>query len=172
MKHATFFGGAIREVTPEYGESIAIGELLAEKGYTVKCGGYFGLMEAVCQGVSNKKGHSIGITCATFKNTKGNEYLSETIVATDIFDRLKLLLSDSTVFIIQKGGIGTLSELALLIDINRKESDQPTIIIFGDEWNQMILGIKQMMSEKDFAKLNIYNFSEFEKHKEEIENLI
>lgn len=44
-KYATFFGGAINDrTTKEYSDSILIGELLALNGYTIKNGGYRGLM--------------------------------------------------------------------------------------------------------------------------------
>ena len=84
MKNATLFGGGLNITNSlDYKETIKIGELLAEYNFTVKNGGYKGLMEAVSKGVSNNEGTVIGVTCASFKSTKGNEYLSETIVEGD-----------------------------------------------------------------------------------------
>ena len=76
MKHAAFFGGGMKDTESiEYKETILIGNLLADKGYLVKNGGYYGLMEAVSKGVSENNGIVHGFTYKTFKSTKGNKYL-------------------------------------------------------------------------------------------------
>jgi len=50
-KYATLFGGAMNITDSlEYKETVMIGELLVEKGYTVKNGGYRGMMEADTNG--------------------------------------------------------------------------------------------------------------------------
>ncbi|MBU0458608.1 hypothetical protein KKF03_04130 [Patescibacteria group bacterium] len=62
-KFATTFGGS--GYTPDsiqYQDGIRLGTFLAEQGYTVKCGGYYGLMEAVSQGVHEAGGQIRGIT--------------------------------------------------------------------------------------------------------------
>ncbi len=145
-KYATLFGGGLNDRnTLEYTETILIGELLAEKGYIVKNGGYRGLMEAVSKGVANKNGFSIGYTCETFNYTKGNKYLSELNVEKDIYNRLRSLMLDSSVFIIQKGGIGTLSELTLLLDNIRKMDNPPKILIVSETWKPFIKLLENIM---------------------------
>lgn len=136
-KKATFFGGAIGDTeTKEYQETILIGELLAQHNFIVKNGGYRGLMEAISKGVKNKNGNAIGYTCKSFNTIIGNDYLSESIVCNDIYERLKSLITDSDLFIVQKGGIGTLSELFLCLDIIRKidKKERPRVILIGDFW--------------------------------------
>lgn len=169
MKYATFFGGAINTISQEYHESVEIGEMLAKKGYTVKCGGYGGLMKAVCLGVSNQKGYSIGITCATFPTSTGNKYLTETIVAEDLFQRLKFLFEQSELFIFQKGGIGTLSELTLLLDFCRKKKreEQPTIVVIGKHWKETVDNLVcQILNAEEVVKLEFMYFNTFEEFKE------
>ena len=80
-KVAAVFGGGARVTdTKEYLDTVAIGRILAENGYWVKCGGYYGIMEAVSKGVSEVGGTVSGITCKTFPSAVGNKYLTETIV--------------------------------------------------------------------------------------------
>ena len=134
MKIATFFGAArIDEESKEYLDTIKIGTILSEKGYKVRNGGYGGLMEAVSIGCNRVKGEVDGITCSTFGFTKGNPYLSNCVVAKDIYDRLRILIDESDIFIVQIGGIGTLSELSLTLDECRKRKNKPKIFLIGDK---------------------------------------
>ena len=141
IKYATFFGGAMNDTTTkEYQDSTYIGHLLALRGYQVKNGGYRGLMEAVSFGVrlSSRKSKAIGYTCKSFGSTKGNQYLDEVIECEDIFDRLRGLINESEVFVVQKGGIGTLAELFLTLGIIRKSKNPPKIFLIGDEYKNLI----------------------------------
>lgn len=138
MKIASVFGGAMDDTTTkEYLETIKIGTLLSKHGYTVKTGGYRGIMEAASKGATQNNGKAIGITCKLLGGVRGNKYLSETIVTETIYDRLELLLKDSTVVIGQVGGVGTLAEIFLLLDINRKERKDITIYLMGDMWKEI-----------------------------------
>lgn len=154
-KYATFFGGAINDTTTkEYADSILIGELLTRKGYTVKNGGYRGLMEAVSKGATSvKNGKAIGFTCESFGSVKGNEYLTETIPCEDIYDRLRALITNSELFIVQAGGIGTLSELSLLLDIVRKRNVKPKIFILGENWDYIMQAASVVIPGTDFDSL-------------------
>lgn len=160
-KIATTFGGAINDTTTkEYQESILIGKLLSSKSFMVRNGGYRGLMEGISKGVYENKGFVTGITCSTFKSTKGNQYLTRNVVATDIFDRLKLLIEESNVFIVQRGGVGTLSEISLVIDIARKLENPPKIYLIGDIWKQIF---ETILNDKEKELLTFcLNYKEFE----------
>jgi uncharacterized protein (TIGR00730 family) len=155
-KTATIFGGGQKAITVEYAAAQKIARELAKKNYTIKSGGYSGIMEAASRGSVEEGGEAIGVTCATFPSTKGNEYLTTTVVANDIFDRLRVLM-DSDLFIIMKGGIGTLSEFFLLWDIIRKQKNSPKIILVGDHWERIInsLKISGLISSKEENLLEI-----------------
>jgi len=168
-KRATIFGGSRtgKKPTQEYIETVAIGRELASFGYEVKTGGYGGIMEAASRGVAEYGGVSLGYTCKTFPTTQGNQYLTNTIVADDIFDRLRMLISDTDLFIVQKGGLGTLAELFLTLDICRKMQNPPRIILFGEHWKEIMEPIEPMLSAKEFHlyeivtsiyDLNIYQY--------------
>lgn len=112
MKYATTFGASKIDDKKLYEEGVELGRFLAQLGYTVKCGGYQGLMEAVSKGVHIENGQIIGVRLKEFEHLRqDNPYLTEKITADDIFERLKILTKDSELFVVQYGRIGTLNEL-------------------------------------------------------------
>ncbi len=152
IKYATLFGGGHRDTTTiEYQETILIGKLLVDNGFIVKNGGYFGLMEAVSKGASENNGKVFGFTCRSFRSIKGNEYLTKNIPCDDLYVRLRCLLEESKVFIVQRGGLGTLSEIATLLDEARKMETPPKIYVIGNIWKQVFDSLKLIMSDKEYA---------------------
>lgn len=134
-KYATFFGAARTDKeSQEYIDSVKIGTILAEKGYITRNGGYGGLMEAVSMGVRAARGEVEGFTCGTFGFTRGNSYLTKCTIAPDIYDRLRMLIASSDIFIVQVGGIGTLAELCLTLDESRRRKNKPLIFLIGNHW--------------------------------------
>ncbi len=167
-KYATLFGGAGRDrESNEYKETVLIGQLLAENDFIIKNGGYGGMMEAVSKGATSKNGKAIGVTCKQVGSEKGNSFLSETIVTQTLFERLQILIENTELFIVQKGGIGTLSEVFLTLDIIRKEKTQqrPKIYFIGEVWNDVISNLKSNLipkHEHDLFKI-VNDFEAFKK---------
>ena len=116
MRVATTFGASqIDRSAPEFAEGVALGRLLAERGYIVKCGGYDGLMGAVSLGVREAGGECIGVTLEAFDRMRPqNPNLSRKIVAKSLYERLELLIEGSELFVAQKGSIGTLNEIFMV----------------------------------------------------------
>ena len=115
MRYATTFGASKMEDKKIYNEGVELGKFLAKKGYIVKCGGYGGLMEAVSKGVKEAGGEIIGITLKYFDEIRPkNLYLTKKIQAKDLFERLKLLIEGSELFVAQVGSIGTLNEIFMV----------------------------------------------------------
>jgi hypothetical protein len=175
LKYATFFGGARNDTTTkEYLETVEIAQFLAEKGYCIKNGGYRGIMEASSKGARLGGGKAIGITCKEVGAAKGNEFLSETIVTDKLYQRLALLIENTAVFVVQRGGIGTISELFLVLDIIRKmnPNHRPKVYLIGEIWHesmqrfantfipkhehalwQVILGVKDFKKEMETIEI-------------------
>ena len=150
-KYAALFGGSGNNTqSKEYLETVEIGSFLANHGYIIKNGGYGGMMEAVSKGAFQVGGKAIGVTCKQVGSAKGNSYLSETIVTDKLYDRLKFLMEDTSLFIVQRGGIGTLSEVFLALDIIRKESEnsRPKIYFIGSIWKDVIDALKSSLIPK------------------------
>ncbi len=135
MKVATTFGSSKVEDAKLYEEGVELGKFLASKGYTVKCGGYQGLMEAVSKGVKEANGKVIGIRLKHFENLRQeNPYLDITIVAKDLTERLKLLTMDSELFVVQKGSIGTLNELFFVWALKYSLGETFRVCLIGKEY--------------------------------------
>lgn len=159
MKYATTFGSStIQPHEKEYEEGVALGKFLAIQGYTVKCGGYQGLMEAVSKGAYEAGGKTIGICLEHFESKRPkNPYLSEKIITSDLYGRLKGLMDDSSLFIIQKGSLGTFNELLLIwtqayIGLNQNIR----MCLIGPEW-QSIKCLKLPIEEHLWAMLEFYD---------------
>ena len=158
-KYAALFGGSGKDKTTlEYTDTVKIGRLLADIGYVVKNGGYGGMMEAVSYGAQRQGGEVIGVTCKQVGATIGNDFLTETIVTEDLYDRLKVLINNTELFIVQKGGIGTLSEVFLVLDIIRKEplATRPVMIFIGNVWKKVIEVVKkQLLPDHEYELFQI-----------------
>lgn len=156
MKIASVFGGAMNDrTTKEYLDTVQIGRILSEYGYAVKNGGYHGLMEAAAKGAFENGGVTIGCTCKTFHTTIGNEYLTKTIISENIFERLNNLITGTDLFILSRGGIGTLAELFLVLDIVRKKKEKPYILLIGEVWVNIIESLRALVSDKELGYLTI-----------------
>lgn len=89
-----------------------VGELLAERGVTVICGGGIGVMAAVAAGARSKNGLVVGIRPGN-ERTSASPDLSATIV-TNMGDARNAIIVWSADAVIAIGGSwGTLSEVAL-----------------------------------------------------------
>ncbi|UII77169.1 LOG family protein [Flagellimonas sp. HMM57] len=145
-KYATLFGGSgNNRNSKEYLETITIGKILSKNGFTVKNGGYGGMMEAISKGAAQSGGKTIGITCKQVGTSEGNPFLTETIVTDKLYQRLQLLIEDTEVFVVQKGGIGTLSEVFLTLDVLRKEASKKRIYFIGEVWESALESLKQLL---------------------------
>ncbi|NAS30026.1 hypothetical protein GTQ40_03495 [Flavobacteriaceae bacterium R38] len=173
VKYAALFGGSGKNNTSkEYLETVQIGTFLAEKGYIVKNGGYGGMMEAVSKGATSTGGTAIGVTCKQVGSAEGNTFLTETIATQTLYERLEILIENTDVFIVQKGGIGTLSEVFLALDIIRKEKieNQPKLFFIGDLWNDIIAQIQSTLLPKH--EHNLFKvINDFEEFKTQLEIL-
>lgn len=163
-KYATTFGGSEFNVDdPIYQEAVKLGSFLVDKGYVVKNGGYYGLMEAVSRGVKESGGQCIGITTASFDPKPANRFITEEIKTQDLFDRLRLLINGSELFVVQNGSIGTLDELCITWCL-RYTLTMPKIRIclIGECWNQALYGLRNLaIKEEEFTLLEIYRDMEY-----------
>jgi len=116
MRVSVIGGGRVDEATTAVAKEL--GELLAERDHTVVCGGYGGVMEAVCRGAKRHDGRTVGILKGT-DHREGNRYL-DTAVATGIGNaRNPLVVMNGDGVIAVDGGTGTLSELGHALDFDK-----------------------------------------------------
>jgi uncharacterized protein (TIGR00725 family) len=88
-----------------------VGELLAQQGVTVICGGLGGVMEAVCRGAKSKGGLTVGILPGQ-DSSMANPWVDIPVV-TGIGEARNVAVVKSAQAVIAIGGsYGTLSEIA------------------------------------------------------------
>lgn len=102
-----------REATQEQlATALHVGELLADCGFVVICGGRHGVMQAVCEGVARAGGTSIGLLPDT-DPAQANPFVTVAL-ATGIGEARNALIARAAFCLVAIGdSFGTLSEVAL-----------------------------------------------------------
>ena len=116
MRVSVIGGSRVDEET--YEAAREVGRLLADRGHTVVCGGYGGVMEAVCRGAREHGGETIGVLKGTDPD-EGNDWIT-TPIATGMGDaRNALVVLNGEACIAIDGAAGTLSELGMAFVYDR-----------------------------------------------------
>ena len=95
-----------------------LGQLLAQKGYTVICGGMGGVMEAVCRGAKEAGGTTIGVLPGD-DPAEANPFIDTVIVTGQGISRNLIIIRSAVAVIAISGGYGTLSELAFALQLGK-----------------------------------------------------
>ena len=122
-----------------YDQAQAIGQALAEAGFTVMTGGGPGIMEAANRGAKEAGGLSVGCTIQLPKEEAANPYLDVRVSFKYFFVRKVMLVKHSCAFVLMPGGFGTLDEIfetATLIQTG-KISNFPIIVVGGEYWQNL-----------------------------------
>ena len=105
-----------------------VGELIAERGGVLLCGGGSGVMEACCKGAKSAGGLTIGIMPGSDRSeSPSNEYIDVPIFTGMSDGRNSVNAKSSDVVIAIDGGSGTLSEIGLAL-----KNGKPVIAL--DSW--------------------------------------
>ena len=88
-----------------------LGEILADAGYAVVCGGGGGVMEAVCRGAAGRGGHTIGVLPGEDPE-EANPWVSTAIVTGMGTSRNRIIALSGSAAVAVGGSYGTLSEIA------------------------------------------------------------
>ena len=141
MPVVTVFGSNAAEVNDGgYKEAYELGRLLGQAGYTVATGGYLGTMEATSRGAKEAGAHVIGVTTSRFDDRGGaNQYVDEEVKFPNLFQRLHYLVTFSDALVVLRGGVGTLSEVALtwsLLQVG--EMPHKPFVLVGPHWRQIM----------------------------------
>ena len=139
MKIVSIFGSATPPPgSADYEAARQMGMLLAEAGFAVQTGGYSGMMAGASQGAREAGGHVIGVTCEqieTFRPMPPNQWVVEEIKYHTLRERLFHLVERCDAAIAMPGGIGTLSELALIWSLMQTGEILPRpVVAVGGQW--------------------------------------
>ncbi len=139
---SVFGSSAPKPGSADYEAARTGGRLLAQAGFVLQTGGYSGVMAAASQGANEAGGHVIGVTCAQieqFRPMPANQWVIEEIKHQTLRERLFYLIDNCQGAIVMPGGIGTLSEMALIWGLAQVGELSPRpIIVVGGLWQRML----------------------------------
>jgi len=100
-----------------------IGKDIAKAGAILVCGGRGGVMEAACRGAVEEGGITVGIL-PTYEKNKANPFVKIVIPSGMGYARNALVVAAADGVIAIEGSVGTLSEIALALNLGK-----PVIVI-------------------------------------------
>lgn len=153
IRNIAFFGDAnILQDDPVYKDAFETAKLLAEAGYKVVDGGGPGVMVAATTGARMGGGKTLTVTFDP-KDAPGFEgrYLKNVpdreIRTNNYIERMFKLLENGDLFIIFKGGSGTMSEFGTAWVLAKLYFGRhKPFILFGDFWADIIDVLKKNMN--------------------------
>lgn len=137
----TVFGSArLREDSPYYALTRAVGKGLAEAGFAVMTGGGPGLMEAANRGAKDGGGLSLGCNIILPNEQAVNDYVDRAVQCEHFFARKVILAMRSSAFVIMPGGYGTLNEAFEMLTLveTAKIAPFPIVWMGSDYWGGLV----------------------------------
>ncbi|MCI0469053.1 MAG: TIGR00730 family Rossman fold protein, partial [Nitrospirae bacterium] len=150
-----------------YHQSLRVGKMLSEAGFSVITGGGPGVMEAANKGAQMAKnvgkGKSVGLNIEIPQEQHPNKYLDINLSFRYFFIRKLMFIKYSSAFVIFPGGFGTMDELFEALTLVQTMKIEPfPIILFGRKyWQGLIDWLKGTLvnegtiSSEDFGLFNI-----------------
>jgi len=147
MKLGVFGSSAVSDKNDAWKSAYRFGKLIAERKLEIICGGYGGIMEAVSKGAREAGGVVSGICVEELKRTP-NPYLSEILWMKTYPQRLAKLIETSDVCVFFDGGIGTFTELFLVLTLKRRNigKSKPCIVI-GKVMEKKVKKVLEIINE-------------------------
>jgi uncharacterized protein (TIGR00730 family) len=137
---------------PRYADADRLGRALAGEGWAVVTGGYGGLMGATSSGASAAGGHTVGLPMSDWKHLTPHESNAELRWSVDYAERLRHLLT-ADVVVALPGGIGTLSEAAMVWAAAQTEPGAAQLVLVGEDWRNVrdAVGAGLVVDDDDLA---------------------
>jgi len=153
IKKIAFFGDSqVKENDPVFKDAFEIAKMLAEAGYVIVNGGGPGVMYAATSGAQAAKGETLTITFAPegakeFEGRYPRNVGDEELVTTNYVERMFKLLEKADMFLIFKGGSGTISEFGTAWVLAKLYyGHHKPFLLFGEHWLGIIDCLKKNMN--------------------------
>lgn len=132
------------------------GAAIAAQGWTIMTGGYGGLMAAASRAAAGAGGKVIGLPMSGWTDLKPNEWNHELRWSDTYPERLAYLLAADAVVVLD-GGIGTLSEAAVVWAALQTEAAAPDLVFLGAGWPPVLqsMALHLAIKERDLALVTI-----------------
>lgn len=134
-----------------------LGVLLAEKGFIVVTGGYGGLMAAISRGAYEMGGRVIGLPMQHWTSIEPNRWNADLRWSSNYGTRLNHLLRCDGIIALP-GGVGTLSEMAIVWAASQTEGRALPLVLLGDCWPPVIQSVRENLVVSD-VDLNLLRFA-------------
>ncbi len=145
IRQITYFGFAdALPNDPLYKEAYECAKFLSSQGYVAVNGGGPGTMRAVSEGAKAAMGTVIGATfypknITNFEGRDKNNPLDIEIKCKNYLERTLKLLELGDVYVVFKGGTGTVSEFGMSWGLARLYfGHHKPLILYGEFWNEII----------------------------------
>ncbi|HTO89472.1 MAG TPA: LOG family protein [Thermoanaerobaculia bacterium] len=141
MRVAVFGSSLPKEGEPAYETARDLGREIARRGAGVVCGGYGGVMEAVCRGAAEAGGKSTGVVLRG--RGEPNRFVTEAIAVEDLSERLRHLRDLPDAWIFLPRGLGTMLELVWIAESIVKGETRPRpFVCLGSFWGATVSTIR------------------------------
>lgn len=164
IKNIAFFGDAnIAKSDPVYKDAFEIAKVLAKEGYTIVNGGGPGVMNASTQGAEEVDGETLSVTFSPtdapgFEGRYVGNITDKEVKTSNYIERMFKLLEHADMFIIFKGGSGTISEFGTAWVLAKLYyGHHKPFILFGSFWEEIVDAIAKNMNidEQEMASFKI-----------------
>lgn len=153
IKNIAFFGDAnITEDDPVYKDAYEAAKLLAGEGFTIVNGGGPGVMVASTKGAEAVNGETLSVTfypkdAPNFEERYLGNVTDRELVTSNYIERMFKLMEHADIFIIFKGGSGTISEFGTAwVLAHIYQGHHKPFILFGDFWHEIVDCVSRNMN--------------------------
>lgn len=150
IKNVAFFGYADAKPTSKlYKQAYDTARLLAKNGFTIVNGGGPGVMDASTRGAEVGGGETLAVTfypedAPGFEGRYVKNVVDREIVTGNYVERMFKLLEVADIYVIFRGGTGTISEFGAAWVLARLYyGHHKSFILFGDFWHEVMSTLKR-----------------------------
>ena len=145
IKQISYFGFASAVPNdPLYKEAYEVAKYLTSKGFVAINGGGPGTMRAVSEGAKAAGGIALGVTfypkdISEYEGRDPDNPLDQEVVTKNYLERTLKLLELGDVYVIFRGGTGTISEFGMAWGLAKLYiGHHKPLILYGSFWNEII----------------------------------
>lgn len=133
--------------SPYYEAAYQLGQLIAQKGFSVVTGAKSGTAEAANKGAFEMGGTSIGIGMRVGKSAEVNPYLNKSILFYFPFTRKLVVTAPTKAFVFFPGGLGTMHQLFEILTLIQTKKMPPVPVVLYDRtfWQPLHEFIKKIL---------------------------
>jgi uncharacterized protein (TIGR00730 family) len=148
LEVAVLGSARLNESDDRWKQAHRLGMILAGEGFVVVTGGYGGLMTAVSCGVREGGGLVIGLPMRHWEALEPNRWNVDLRWSTDYGTRINHILHCDAVIALP-GGVGTLSEMAIVWAASQTEEPALPLVLLGDCWPPLIASFAEHLIISD-----------------------